>query len=319
MNLNYYLNRIKQNIIRFLFNYQTRTVFQLPPVGQCSPQSQVVLLSMLQESDLQMYLLAAKSLMRYLTINKVVIVCDPSLSLKSREIIKQHITRVDFLEAINYRHEQIPVGGTWERLHAISHLTKDYYTIQMDADILTLKKPEEVLLHVKNNHPFILGSDAPLPNYTRQKIEKSEIVVAMANNWIKKWVENGEEIKIQPRAEAVMGIAAPHGFPKYTRGCSGFAGFSKGCTDPETLYKLSNIFHEKLGEKWLEWGSEQFASTLLLSNTDFVSVLPIDRYNSSDRYCEKSILVHFIGYVRFSNFLYIRLAKTCIKKIKGSD
>lgn len=311
------LESLKKRLIQKTFLLFTKEIFKKPMIDSFLDESDLVILTMLQEKDVQMYMLAIYSIAKHITMRKVVIICDSSLSEKSKKLICQHIKSVDFYEAEAYQCEKLPKGGTWERLHAIATLVSQYYVIQMDADILTIKRPEEVIEYVKNNRSFILGANAPSANYTKQIIETSEIVASMARNWIAKWEKIDEEIKIQAYAEAVLEIAAPYGFSNYTRGCSGFAGFAKGSITLDKLYKISEIFNKKLGDNWLEWGSEQFASNLLLSNAEPVSVLPIERYNSADNFCEKSVLLHFIGFVRFSNFLYLRLARACIKQIQN--
>jgi len=304
----------KEKAIRTFFINRTKNIYKKDALSNFSDDSNVIVLSMLQEKDVQMFCLAIYSFSKYIQINKVVIVCDPTLSLKSRDILKNKINKIDFFEAKDYQCNEIPKGGTWERLHAITTLVDTYYVIQMDADILTIKKPQEVIECIQQNKSFILGANEASEHYKTQKIEASHKVSTLAQKWVKEWKENESMIKIQPRAEAEMEIAAEYGFPLYTRGCSGFAGFAKGSTTPEKLYKLSSIFEHKLGKHWSEWGSEQFSSNLLLSNVKNVIVLPIDKYNSADRYNHKSVLLHFIGFVRFSNLLYLQLAQRIIKR-----
>jgi len=314
MKFEYYIKRAKEKItnkiIRTIFHYQTKEVFDIPKIGRFSSESPVALLSMLQESDVQMYLLAVKSLLRYLTINKVVIVCDPSLSNDSREKIKAHIAHVDFLEATNFMHESIPIGGTWERLHAISHLTDKYYVIQMDADILFMHSPSEVIQAIKHNSPFILGTNRLYQQLTLQQM--TDIVL----QWIKQYKMDHKQPHIQMIAEINMQrLAEPLGYASYTRGCSGFAGFSKGSITPEGLTALSQVFYADLGEKWKIWGTEQFMSNLLLSNLKNIEVLPVDKYNSSEQYEEGFVMAHFIGTWRFYNLLYTKIAKMIICEI----
>jgi len=299
-------------LIRNIFNKATKKIFDVPIIGQCSSTSNVVLLTMLQESDVQMYLLAVKSLMQYLIVNKVVIVCDPSLSLRSRDIIKKHITSVEFLEAIDYRCSSLPVGGTWERLYAISHLTKDFYVVQMDADILFMKTPKEVIDAISNNTSFILGTN---PLFQQISIDKMTEVVL---NWMEKYQNDGVKPHIQIISELNMKrLVEPLGYTLYTRGCSGFAGFSKGSLSVRSLEKLSSVFYNDLGDQWEKWGTEQFMSNLMLSNVTGIQVLPTDKYNSSDIYNDKFIMAHFIGTERFYNFLYMKLAKRFIFNLKS--
>jgi len=310
MNIKYYLNKAKGKIIRSIFHYQTKGVYTLPPDGEFTDASPVVLLSMLQESDLQIYLLAVKSMLRYLPINKVVIVCDPSLTSDSKTMIQKHVQKVEFLDAQDYRHEKIPSGGCWERLYAIAHLTKQHYVIQMDADILVLKSPEEVIASIKQNHAFILATE---PDFLQLPVDK---MTGIAQQWVKDAKVNNEKIHIQKLIESnISSLAKPLGYQFYTRGCAGFAGFSQGSLTPENILILSEAFYKKLGKQWESWGTEQFTSNLLLSNQESVTVLPIETYNSSNHYTEDFVLAHFIGTYRFASLQYMSLAQKMLKEL----
>lgn len=311
MNLDYYLRKILGKIICFIFHYQTKGVFQTVPIGHFSQDNAIILLSMLQETDVQMYLLAAKSMMRYVSINKVVIVCDPTLTEDSKAIIQKHICNVVFLEAREYQHDQIPSGGCWERLYAISHLTSDYYVIQMDADILTLQSPSEIIEAAQLNHPFILGTK---PQYLQLPIEE---MCEIMFQWLEKFRARNIKPSIQVIAENVMAkLIKPLGYKYYTRGCAGFAGFHKGGITPELVLKVSQFFYDELGEQWENWGSEQFVSNLLLSNLDDLQILPTEKYNVSDSYTSDFVLAHFIGTFRFSNMLYTKLARQVLVELR---
>jgi len=312
MDVKYYIKKIKEKIIRYFFHRMTKSVFDLPSADHfSSDHDEVILLSMLQETDVQMYLLAVKSMMQYLQVSKVVIVCDPRLTQASKNIIQQHVVNVDFLDALQYQHEQIPQGGCWERLYAISHVNQDAYVIQMDADILVLKPPQEVIDAVKLNRSFILGTNSKF-----NQISISEMS-ATAAQWTEKYEAQGIEPHIQVKAEVCLAkLAETLGLTNYTRGCAGFAGFAKGSITPKSVRRVSQSFRQKLGKQWNSWGTEQFASNLLLSNTADVTVLPTDKYNSSDRYTEDFIFSHFIGSSRFFNTLYLRLAQQVIIKLK---
>jgi len=310
MNIKYYLEKAKGKVIRSIFHYQTKGVYTLESVGEFTEASPVVLLSMLQESDVQMYLLAVKSMLRYLPINKVVIVCDPSLTSDSKTMIQKHLQKVEFLDAQDYRHEKIPSGGCWERLYAISHLTSQYYVIQMDADILVMKSPEEVIVSIQKNNAFILGTE---PEFIQLPVDE---MTKIAKQWVKDATVKNEKIHIQKLIESnISSLAKPLGYHFYTRGCAGFAGFSQGGLTPECILNLSEAFYTELGEQWRSWGTEQFVSNLILSNQDSVTVLPIETYNSSNHYTEDFIVAHFIGTYRFASFQYLNLAQKMLKEL----
>jgi len=309
MNVQYYINKLTAKLIRSIFHFQTKAVYKQPTVGKYSVESPVVILSMLQEKDLQMYLLAMKSMMRYITINKAVVVCDPDLSEQSKTVIKQHITQVEFLNAVDCSHEKIPSGGCWERLYAISHLTENYYVIQMDADILVMNTPEEVKLSITNNQSFILGTEDKFSHLTIKKM------AGIANEWVKEGKQRSAAVHVQITAESVMAeLTSSLGYRSYTRGCAGFAGFSKGSINPNMVLELSSLFYKKMGERWNSWGTEQFMSNLLLSQQENVQVLPTSKYNSSNHYHSGFVLAHFIGSYRFANLQYTKLAQKLVRE-----
>jgi len=181
----------------------------------------------------------------------------------------------------------------------------------MDADILFMHSPSEVIQAIKHNSPFILGTNRQYQQLTLQQM--TDIVL----QWIKQYEMDHRQPHIQMIAEINMQrLAEALGYVFYTRGCAGFAGFSKGSITPEGLTALSQVFYEDLGEKWKIWGTEQFMSNLLLSNLKNIEVLPVDKYNSSDKYKEGFIMAHFIGSFRFYNLLYKAIAQKVISELK---
>jgi hypothetical protein len=300
------MRRIRHIFFNALFNFFTSNIYKTARFTRFDKTSDVVVLSMLQQKDMAMYLIAIKSLLRFLSVQKVIIICDKSLTNSDILTLKEHIEEIEFYPAANFEHDSLPVGGTWERLAAIAHFSKDYYVIQMDADTLTLTNPVEVIQAVHNNVPFILGTDK-FWNRKFSLLEMSEIA--------KKWIDKGaDHIQVLCENELVTLFETTQ-YHCYIRGCSGFTGFSKKSISIDDLIYVSNIFHAQIGSKWSKWGTEQFTSNLILSNLKDVTILPNLKYTTPDYFDGKNAFIHFIGPLRFNNFLYQRLAVSFLKSI----
>lgn len=304
LELGYKLKRIKELSIRRYFHWATRGIFKTGQLDQFDEQSNVVLLSMLQPADVQMYLLALKSFTQYIRPNKVVIVCDPKLTEPYRDILRQQVSRIEFINAADMRSAHTPQGGCWERFMGIASLNQDYYVIQLDADTLTIAPPNEVLQAIAQQQGFLLATE----DYERF-MTLDEIA---ADSQRKK---EGGLTHIQVESEILLPTLADKGYHRYVRACAGFAGFAPGTVTPEKVYQFSAHYRSHLGERWAEWGSEQFASNVILSNSDPVGILPLAKYDSSDCVKPTSVFLHFIGYVRFVNFEYVRYAKQIIRQL----
>lgn len=65
---------------------------------------------------------------------------------------------------------------------------------------------------------------------------------------------------------------------RYLRGCSGFAGFSKGSFSRSNVEEFSEEMEGVLGKIWLNWGSEQVTSNFIIANSPNACVLPYPKY-----------------------------------------
>jgi hypothetical protein len=305
--LHYYGNRINRIFFKKLFDYFISSIYKTKKHIEFNESSELVILSMVQTKDIAMYLVAIKSLLHFIpSVNKVVVICDENITDADKSILKEHIETIELHNIESFRNNKLPVGGTWERLTALSHFSNDYYVIQMDADTLTLCTPEEVIEAVNGNTPFILGTSTDW----NRKISLPEMS-DIARNWI-----NEGSNHIQALCESkLMSVFNTTSYEFYIRGCSGFAGFPKNSISTEKLIHISNIFYEKLGERWEEWGTEQFTSNLILSNQKDVLILPFSKYTTPNNYSGKNTFIHFIGYLRFNNFLYQNLSVRFIKSL----
>lgn len=299
------VNKIKTNFIKHQFFKLASAVKDTAPIDDLDTTANVIVLSMVQKKDIDMYLLAVKSFLSYIKVKKVVVIADTSIDEFDEKILSEHIPKIEVKKAENFRHSDIPVGGTWERLYAISAYLKDAYVIQLDADTLTLQEPTEVIDSIKNNQPFVLGTH-------QGQVLKS---LQEASNFAEKHITS-DNPHVQLAAEAALThVDLP--FHSYVRGCSGFTGFASDSIEPRDVEALSKEFYKVLGKKWEEWGSEQFASNLLLANQSNLMILPIKKYLTPlNTDFTGQCFLHFIGSMRFANHIYIKAAEIVLKQLR---
>lgn len=299
-----FILKIKQKIIKWYFQQRCADIENTPPLNNISESAKTVLLSMVQTSDVHMLMLAVKSFVRFVPVKKIVIVADPSLTQRDREILRQHFVKVEFLDAINLRTPEFPKGGCWERILGISTLSAEDYVVQLDADTITMKKPEQVLSLLNKDVSFTLGTWDGL-----------QIVdVAAAASFARERL-NPTGSHIQLECEALL-EQLPEGFNNYVRGCAGFAGYRLGSVVKEKLQTVSGFYYQALGKRWEEWGSEQFASNVLVANDPGSRVLDIHQYDVPDKNQTDLAFHHYIGTMRFANLIYTNNALKTIKELK---
>jgi len=263
--------------------------------------SEFLLLSMVHHRDVLSYLVAAKSFLKHAPAQRVVVVCDPSITDADRAIFTEQIPHIELRKADEFTHPNIPRGGTWERLFAISEYTKTSYVVQLDADTITTQAVPEVVRSIQMQRGFVLGEMAD------QTVEPLAVTSARASTWL-----NGKP-HIQASVEAAMaGLPFPDQ-AMYVRGCSGFCGFPVGPSMRDNLLGFSKIMMGKFGSRWAEWGTEQITSNYLVANYPGTQVLPFPKYSTPDVANESSAFVHFIGSLRFVSSKYTKLTKEKFK------
>lgn len=284
------------------FNFQIRQVVEVPPTrGEVN--SNFSILSQLHSPDLLMYLLAVKSFTRFAKPKKYYIV-DDGLNEKDHEILNHHLEHVEFIPIESVELGTCPKGGCWERLASIAGLNQDSFIVQLDADTLTLQRPVEVLCAIKENRSFTLGTGIG-----------REIISA---NDAAKYASENKGGHIQLVAEAALSEYPDSNKLHYVRGCAGFAGFSPGAISLQALSSFSERISEIVGgEKWWEWGSEQFASNFFIANSKDPHVLTFESYpymnEKTDVYT--SDFIHFVGSHRFKGGVYAKLGRKIIDEL----
>src|SRR4029077_6859646 len=119
-------------------------------------------------------------------------------------------------------------GGTWERLLFIADLADSTYAIQLDADTLTLRPPEEVRRCVAETVSFTLGT-----------AQGRSIIRASEAARIVREIATPGDRHVQVLAEQKLGELPGVAELSYVRGNSGFAGFGPGPARRATIEAFS--------------------------------------------------------------------------------
>lgn len=298
----------KNQIQRFLFDRAIRRVLDTPAVTLSSDPGAPAVLSQLQHKDVRMYLAAIKSFTRQVPVAEVHVVDDGSLSKDDRVLLLRHVPDAQFHSMSSCRADSLPRGGCWERLTAIARLSEARYVIQLDADTLTLASIDEVRRAAEDNISFSIGT------WDNQTIESA---VDRAQTAQKRLGEN-RRAHVQLLAEANFDRFQQMDGLMYIRGCAGFAGFSAGPGKLEFMQKMSTQMQSLIGERWLEWGSEQVMSNLVVANQPNAIVLPHPDYADCEKMqAGKTRFVHFIGTCRFRRGAYAEQVRHILLSTAG--
>jgi hypothetical protein len=302
------IKRIYERLQRDYFRWQYQKVSKdiLDTAPRQRGDAPFMLLSMVQKRDIESYLVAVKSFTHFLNPQRIVVVCDPSLDQNDRAILKQHVPHLELRDAHEFTHPDIPRGGTWERLFAISHFVNETYVVQLDADTVTVQPIPEVLAAVQNGTGFVLGEmpDTPV-----------RLLPAVRANALQ-WIKPGAHIQGICEYEMVN-VGLPED-TRYIRGCSGFTGFPRSDSMQAKMLDYSRRMGGHLGADWKRWGTEQVTSNYLASNMPGTGPLPFPKYGTPDRMNAETAFLHFIGTMRFVNGKYKRTSRHVIQLLRNA-
>jgi hypothetical protein len=295
------IQRLKRDYFRGQYQKAAREILATRPLERGSLP--FTLLSMVHQRDVHSYLVAVKSFAHFLNPNRLVVVCDPSISQEDRALLKRHVPHIDLRAAHEFTHPDIPRGGTWERLYAISEYAQDSYVVQLDADTLTVQPIPEVRAAILAGTGFVIGEmpDTPIRS-----------LAATRENALP-WMEPGAHIQGIAETEMVN-IGLPTN-ARYIRGCSGFTGFPRSSDMREALTDFSRRMTTKLGADWNRWGTEQVTSNYLVSNAVGTRPLPFPKYGTPDCATTETAFFHFIGSMRFINGKYTTTSRQALRLI----
>jgi hypothetical protein len=293
--------KISERFYKAHFKWAVKSILSTPPMQP--GKDDFIVLSMVQHVDVLPYLLSLKSFGRYLKPKTVVVVADPTISQNDRTLLKTHVPHIEIRDASDFQRDGIPRGGCWERLSAISEYARDKYVVQLDADTVALTDLLEVRQAINDKVSFTLGTEDVQPIIT----------CADAAEWAKPRLDGKDHPQLV--AEANLNRFDPTGKFRYARGCAGFAGFAPGTISPAQVQEISSRMSELVGPLWSAWGTEQFASNLIVCSSNMARVLPHPAYCSPGLRTKATVFLHFIGFARYRTALYASLAKKVSKDL----
>jgi hypothetical protein len=292
--------RLRQDWHRWRFATAARGARSLPPL----PRGHLpyVMLSMVQTRDVDAYLVAAQSFARQVPPERVVVVCDPSITDADRIVLRASIPHVELVRAEDFRHPELPVGGCWERLQAMTYYAQSAYVVQLDADTVSSGPLPEVVEAIGSGSAFTLG----------EKPDQHRVSLAEASTNAAPWQR--PNVHVQGLAEYMMAEARLSG-SWYVRGCAGFFGLPQSDSALDEALAYSREMRRLLGERWKEWGTEQVTSNFLAANCEKFAVLPWPKYATPGRNAPKPVFSHFIGTIRFTSAAYRHAAAQAIAAV----
>ena len=301
--------QVRKDLNTAWFNFRTKAILETPPAF-CIPDSQVIFVTQICHRDVYMYLLAIKSLARFVSPRKIFALDDGSLTKTDKTILYANCTSIEILPISEVKNKKCPQGGCWERILFISELVNTQYVIQVDSDTLTLNKPIEVLRCIKNKRSFTLGT-----NFGDKLVPMKD-----ASQAAKQFKKNGNT-HIQVISETCLDKLPNYEHRKYVRGNAGFTGFARHSFTREEVENISVHMNELVWQnRWKEWGSEQVMSNIIIANSPNSVVLPLDEYSyyHPTHDISSSSFLHFIGTYRFNKGAYIRLSQTIIQQLQNN-
>lgn len=302
--VNRVIQRLKRDYFRGQYQKAAREILATRPLAR--GELPFTLLSMVHQRDVHSYLVAVKSFAHFVNPDRIVVVCDPTIDNDDRAILKRHLPHVELREAREFVHPDIPRGGCWERLFAISEYVRDSYVVQLDADTLTVQPIPEVLQAIRSGTGFVLGETPDTPIRS----------LAAARENALPWMRPGAHIQGIAETEMVN-VGLPEN-ACYIRGCAGFTGFPRASDMRDTMLDYSRRMTGKLGDDWKRWGTEQVTSNYLVSNATGTKPLPFPKYGTPDCATGETAFLHFIGSMRFINSKYEATSRQAIRLISSA-
>ncbi len=283
-------------------------ILETPPIEP--RQDGVVLFSMIGTAVLLPYLVAVKSLWQHLQRGRIAILDDGTLTAQDRAILAHHCGDPQIMRIADVKLNEFPAGGTWERLLTILDNRAGEYWIQLDSDTVTVGAVPEIADAIARNRSFVFlgGKDAEVGPLPLKEFREHFYPDGKADGHV--------QTRIESRLDT---IDAARGW-KYTRGCSGFAGFAATGHGRPLASAFLTEMKRMIGEEDVSiWGTEQVTSNFHLSNEPEPVVLPYDRYMNywNEPWEDDTRFIHFVGTHRHDNGAYIDASCAAIEKLKG--
>lgn len=310
MKLNDFKEKVSRKVQEHRLNRVLKGYLHLDPI-ESNSGAEVTVMTQLYAKAIYMGIAAIHSLVRRLACSvNIEIIDDGSLTKDHHQILYNVFPGITITKIENIARHGCPSGGCWERLLRIQELTNDYYVIQVDTDILVINDIPEINDCIINNRAFISSSpDWPEP------VSINEIV---------EYASKSGSQNIQFESERQLAKITSVELSRYVRGCAAFTGFPKGAELTDKLSQFSQEMESILGERWFEWGTEQFACNTMIALCEKLNVLPWPKYQNfcfpefkplieGANFGDEVSVIHFIGSNRFKYNVYLNYAKSSLQ------
>ena len=300
--------RLRNAVNQAYFKYRTRQIHASPPVP-CDPDAGCELHTMLSARDVPLYLVAARSLLRFHPGFAVIVHDDGTLDAGSRSAVERTIPGCRIISAPeaddrarrtlgtgSYLHAWRGLDASWRRLIDTELWSTRPRRIIMDADVIVLRPPDQVIEWSRHgDRPFLIGrspADSTPPSATAATGRRHMQTIFREN---------------VPQIAKAMSL--PARFPQGTT--SGFYG----CGNELPLDLVERLVRTcvELGIPMKEWGGEQCTVLYLLSAAGAMRLDPDRHFNfdpaEQPRLAGASV-VHFFGTHRYYRGLYPHLASS---------
>lgn len=288
---------------------------------ETNPHAKTTIHSAVPHRYVYAYLTALKSLLQYDADYAICVHDDGSLTSDDKKLISIHLPHVRIIDRhfANSEFERLiknpflsKVRGSYTsylKLFDTTLFNNSERIIILDTDTLFLQKPEEIIQWSHNGGQswYHMAPDS------KMKIQK-EFVIGEYSNLQKVHIQaliinDLDEIN----STLNCNYQIKQGF------CSGFIGYDHGTIKFDELEKLFILLNKKFGDKIFLWGAEQTTHGLILCSKG-AKALPIDEYfvftQLNAHLAANATFVHFVGENRFYKFIYPKLAKVIIDKLK---
>jgi hypothetical protein len=293
--------RLRRTINYVRFHRQIPRLLATPPIQV--KDGPLTIVSMVAEYDVRLYLLAIKALYRRLGSGRIVVISD-GIKPSSQNLIREHLSRIEFVPVESIDTGRIQRGGTWERLlYCVDRSAAGDFVLQMDSDILCVGPVPEVIESIGANRSFTLAEGIPkkpLDSWVEDAIARK------SDNVVHDFERRGPEF---PDSGQVL----------YIRASSGFTGFARNAFNRGIVEDFYDKAGALMGPRWREWGTEQITSNYCIANAPESFGLPRPKYMSWERQTipDDVSLLHFLGHCRFEAGMLVRYANREIDLMVG--
>lgn len=293
------LYRLKRTLHSARFGFQTRRVLNTPPTP-AFPNASCSMHSLVSRQDFPLYILAAKSLLRFQPKLDVNVYSDGTLRAAQCAILEAHIPGIKIISCeeadreakrrlISYPRlrQARQYYSSWRRLVDSAIWCQTPFRITCDSDILTCSRPTELLQWLRSPTLTLLMGKG-------RRLEEGDL-----NDQGTKW----DQFVQQRFKGQIPTIAHRLGWPGVFE--DGVTGGFYGCaTDVLSLQRIEEFLEACAQDdvRLDQWGSEQCAIIYLLSIQPCRRLNPetyLNFYPECVDALSKAHIVHFIGGNRF--------------------